>query len=411
MAKPEPNTAKNTPDNPQQLGQVVDQVKGWVDRLGWVWVTAQVIELRRRAAAMQFLTLRDLTTERSATVTCTTTILDSAGPVTEGMTVVALLTPTVWEKSSRLSFQCADLRIAGEGKLLAAIEALKQKLRAEGLFDPIRKKSLPFLPSKIGLITGSGSAAERDVLTNIARRWPGADVTVRNTLVQGPQAAAQVIQALQDLDADPEIKVIVIARGGGSLEDLLPFSDEGMVRAVAAAKTPIVSAIGHEPDNPLIDFAADVRASTPTKAAELVVPDVGAERTGLATVLNRMRQHIIAMVRAEQSWLDSMKSRPALKDPLANIVVHNTWLADQNTRMLRAIQQQVTLEQREIEHALRTVRSMSPKATLERGYAIVADAEGGSISSTHDVEPGDQIQVYLADGHFYAEVDYQEDDE
>lgn len=410
MSKPEPAAAKNSPDSPEQLGQVVDQVAGWVDRLGWVWVTAQVIELRRRAAPMQFLTLRDLTAERSATVTCTTTVLDSAGPLTEGMTVVALLTPTVWAKSSRLSFQCADLRIAGEGKLLAAIEALKQKLRAEGLFDPIRKKSLPFLPTRIGLITGAGSAAERDVLTNIARRWPGAVVEVRHTPVQGPQAAAEVMRALADLDADPAIKVIIIARGGGSLEDLLPFSDEGLVRAVAAARTPVVSAIGHEPDNPLIDLAADARASTPTKAAELVVPDVAAERAGLQTATTRMRQHIVNLVRTERAWLDAMRSRPALKDPLANVAVHAAWLTDHRARLYRAISQRLTLEHREIDHALRTVRAMSPKATLERGYAIVADADGTSITSTHDVEPGDQLLVYLSDGQFYVEVDHLEDE-
>lgn len=411
MVKAQPSTAKNTPDTPHQLGDVVDQVAGWVDRLGWVWVTAQVIELRRRAASMQFLTLRDITAERSATVTCSTTVLDSAGPLAEGMTVLALITPTVWQKTSRLSFQCTDLRIAGEGRLLAAIEALKQKLRAEGLFDPIRKKSLPFLPSRIGLITGAGSAAERDVLTNITRRWPGADIEVRHSLVQGPQAAAEVMTTLADLDADPSIKVIIIARGGGSLEDLLPFSDEGLVRAVAAARTPVVSAIGHEPDNPLIDLAADVRASTPTKAAEIVVPDVLAERTHLDTAITRLRQLISSVLREEHSWLQMMRSRPALRDPLTNVRAHQEWLSIHQARLNRAIDQRIALESTELGHALRTMRAMSPKATLERGYAIIADTEGESITSAHEVTAGKKLLIHLHDGRIQVEVSNQKDDQ
>ncbi len=410
MADGPPSSASNSPETAKPLGVVVQQVKGWVERLGWIWVEAQVIELRRRQGGSQYLTLRDTRADHSASVSCSTMVLDAAGPLTEGMTVLACLTPRVWPSNGRLVFECAEIRIAGEGRLLAQLENLKRKLQAEGLFDPVRKKRLPFLPRGIGLITGAASAAEHDVLTNVQGRWPGAVIRVRHALVQGPDAAADVMTALAELDADPGVDVIIIARGGGSLEDLLPFSDEGLVRAVAAARTPVISAIGHEPDNPIIDLAADVRASTPTAAAKMVVPDAREQASQVQTSLVRLRQAIMRRLRDEQASLDQLRSRPVLRNPTGSFEVHYKQLDAVRGRLNLAIDRRLQDEQTGVLHALRSIRSMSPKATLERGYAIVADAEGGSVTSVQDVDPGDQLLLYLSDGQIVVEVDYQEEE-
>lgn len=408
MASGPPSSARNTAETPQPLAVIVQQVKGWVERCGWVWVEAQVIEINRRAAPTQFLVMRDKNAEQSVRVTCTAMVLDAAGPLTQGTTVVACITPRVWAKDASLSFECAELRIVGEGRLLAQLEQLKRKLQAEGLFDPARKRRLPFLPRAIGVITGAGSAAERDVLTNIARRWPAADVRVRHSLVQGPDAAREVMTALSQLDADPGVEVIVIARGGGSLEDLLPFSDEGLVRAVFAARTPVVSAIGHEPDSPILDLVADARASTPTHAARLVVPDAAEQAQQVRDALARLRQAIVTRLRSEQQSLDGMRSRPVLRDPTGGFASHDEWLRNRRDRLARAIDRRLADDQTVLDHALRSIRTMSPKATLERGYAIVADADGSSVTSVSDVEAGDQLMVYLSDGQIFVEVDQQE---
>ncbi|SER71618.1 exodeoxyribonuclease VII large subunit [Propionibacterium cyclohexanicum] len=397
---------KNTPETPQQLSAVVGMLKGWVERCGWVWVEAQVIELRRRAgASLHFLTLRDVSTEVSASITATTAVLDEAGPLTEGTTVLACIRPRVWNKSARLSFECAQIRIAGEGELLARLEQLKRKLQAEGLFDPRRKKRLPLVPHVIGLITGANSAAERDVLTNTARRWPAARFRVRHALVQGPNSVSDVLAGLAELDADPQVEVIIIARGGGSLEDLLPFSDESLVRAVAGADTPVISAIGHEPDTPILDLVADLRASTPTDAAKRVVPDAAEESRELTQHLNRLRVAILNHLNAEQQELSRLKSSPVLRDPGAALGGHVEQLSMARFRLEAAIDRALSGERTELDHALARIRAMSPKATLERGYAILTDPDDHSIASVADAEPGDQLMAYLSDGRLVVEVD------
>lgn len=397
---------RNAPETAQPLAEVVSMLKGWVERCGWIWVEAQVIELRRRANySMQFLTLRDSSQEVSAQATATNAVLDAAGPITEGTTVVACLRPRVWNKTARLSFECSVLEIAGEGRLLAELERRRRALQAEGLFDPSRRKPLPLVPSTIGLITGADSAAERDVLTNTLRRWPSARFAVRHALMQGPRSAAEVMAALAELDADPTVDLIVIARGGGSLEDLLPFSDEALVRAVAAADTPVVSAIGHEPDTPILDLVADLRASTPTDAAKRIVPDAATERQWITELTGRARAAIISRVNAEQHELDQLAARPVLHDPGSALEGHVQQLTMARFRLRTAIDRIVSDESQALDHALARVRAMSPKATLERGYAIVADSEGASVSSTGDTEPGEQLMIFLADGRLIAEVD------
>lgn len=400
----------NTIDAPLPLGQVINLVKGWVEKCGWVWVQAEVIQLTRRNAPTQFLTLRDKKEEFSATVTCTRVVLDAAGAITEGATVLALVTPRVFAKNTRLTFECAEIQLVGEGQLLAQLENLKRKLQAEGLFDPSHKKPLPVLPAQIGLITGADSAAERDVLTNICNRWPAAQIVVRHSLVQGPQAAAQVMDALSELDADSTIDVIIIARGGGSLEDLLPFSDEGLVRAVYRTNTPVVSAIGHEPDTPILDYVADVRASTPTDAAKRVVPDIAELHKQIDSYRDRIRQGIVSRISYEVDWLAAMRQRPVLRDPTAGFDAHYERIDSLIQRARRATTQTISTEATWVSNALATVQRMSPKATLERGYAIVSDADGTNVTSVHDVEPGDQLQLYLSDGELVVEVDYQEEE-
>jgi exodeoxyribonuclease VII large subunit len=392
------------PECPDSLAHVVDLLKGWVDRLGWIWVEAQVIELRRRAAPTQFLTLRDAGRDISANVTCSRAVLDAAGPLTEGTTVTARLKPRVWADRASLSFECSEIRISGEGRLLAMLEELKRKLQAEGLFDSARKKPLPYLPRGIGLITGANSAAERDVITNVRLRWESANILVRHALVQGPAAAGEVMAALAAFDADERVDVIVIARGGGSLEDLLPFSDEGLVRAVAAAHTPVVSAIGHEPDTPILDLVADLRASTPTDAAKRIVPDVAEERAALEYAVERLRAAMRARLAAEQAGLDQLRSRPVLANPLAGFEVHFERIAALRDRLRSAATRAVVAEQTVVSNTLARVRAMSPMATLERGYAIVTGGDATSVTSVEDVQPGDAIGIYVVDGEITASV-------
>ncbi len=385
-------------EQPQPLREVVAGTKRWIERLGAIWVEGQLIEINTRSAVMQFLTMRDAVEEVSVTITTTRAVLDAAGPLTQGTMVAAWVKPVIWAKSGKLVFDCREIRPSGEGRLLAAIEQRKRMLQAEGLFDPALKKSLPFLPRTIGLITGANSAAERDVVENIARRWPAAQLEIRHTLVQGPSAVEQVIAALAELDAIPEVEVIIIARGGGSLEDLLPFSEEALIRAAFACTTPLVSAIGHEPDTPILDLVADLRASTPTDAAKRVVPDAAQESDQIRTALSRLRRSVIAIVSGEQRRLDEFRSRPVLRDPSANVDVHTERLATIQERLNRAMDVRLREERNSLAHALDRIRALSPQATLQRGYAILADADGHTIDRVATTNKGTKLIARLADG-------------
>ncbi len=393
----------SSPEAPQPLGRVVMAVKDWVGRLGEIWVDAQVIEIKRRRGATQFLTFRDRMAEISATVTVSALVLDSAGPLPEGSQVVARLRPRIWDRNASLSFECLELRAAGEGRLLAQLEALKAKLRAEGLFEPHRKKRLPFIPRRIGLITSAGSDAERDVMTNTSRRWP-AVFTLRSVPVQGVHAAESILTALRDLDADPAVDVIILARGGGALQDLLPFSDEGMVRAVAACSTPVITAIGHEQDYPLVDFVADARASTPTDAASLVAPDFLAENELVRQARTRLGQAVTNRLDAAQQALNDVRSRPVMRDPMSAFAAHHDRLHLLRHQLRDSIGRRLEAEDRVLQNALTTIRATSPKATLERGYAVLVDEDQASVSSVVDVEAGQRIRAWLADGQLELDV-------
>ncbi|MGD8215485.1 exodeoxyribonuclease VII large subunit [Aestuariimicrobium sp. Y1814] len=394
---------QSSADRPQPLGRVVAALKGWVERTGDIWVEGQVLEINRRSGATQYLKLRDSRVNVSATLTCSRLVLDNAGPLTEGATVAAWVKARVWEQNTQLSFECRELRPMGEGQLLARLEHLKRTLQAEGLFDPHRKQRLPFVPAVIGLISGANSDAERDVVTNTRRRWPSARFEVRNTPVQGATAAAEIIDALAELDRTPGVEVIVIARGGGSLEDLLPFSDEGLVRAVAACRTPVVSAIGHEKDSPILDNVADLRASTPTDAAKRIVPDATEERALVQQARSRMAQAVVSRLENEQRLLDQLRSRPVLLNPLASFEMHQERLDSQRASLHAAISRAVDDESRQLRHLLERVRSLSPQRTLERGYAILTDGTD-TITSVTSVDEGDDLLAYLADGELVLEV-------
>ncbi|HEY3410691.1 MAG TPA: exodeoxyribonuclease VII large subunit [Propionicimonas sp.] len=395
----------NSADAPQPLRAVVAATKNWVERLSPIWVEGQLIEIKRRSGAVtQFLTMRDTLAEVSVTLSTSQAVLDAAGPLTEGTVVAAWVRPTVWSKSGSLTFECRELRPSGEGRLLAAIEQRKRMLQAEGLFDPSRKRRLPFLPRRIGLVTGAKSAAERDVVENIARRWPAAVVDVRHALVQGQQAVEQLIDAVRSLDAQPDVDVIIIARGGGSLEDLLPFSDEALARAVFACRTPVVSAIGHETDTPILDLVADVRASTPTDAAKRVVPDAAAEAELVRTTLGRVRAAIVGRVDSEQRRLGELRSRPVLRDPAAFLAGHDERLQTARDRLGRAIDGRLREERLGLGHTVDRIRALSPLATLQRGYAILADASGGSVERVGATEPGARLIARLADGRLNLTV-------
>ena len=396
---------ESSAEHPQPLRVIARAVRGWVERLGAVWVEAQLIEINRRSGTRTiFLTLRDKLAEVSVSVTASPTTLDSAGPLTEGATVVARIKPTYFESSGRFIFSCDAITPVGEGRLLARLEQTKRLLQAEGLFDSSLKKSLPFLPRAVGLVTGAGSAAERDVVENARRRWPAVRIVARYALVQGPQACEQLITAVEQLDRHHEVDVMIIARGGGSVEDLLPFSDEGLIRAVAACRTPVVSAIGHESDNPILDLVADYRASTPTDAAKRVVPDVADEKNRVQQARQRMIQAMSGLVGRQQELLNALRSRPVLMDPTATFGRRYEQLAELRHRGHRAIGSTIERESALVGHQLDRVRAMSPQATLERGYSILLDRKGVAVRSVEQVEAGDDLLSQVADGQLRIEV-------
>jgi len=393
-------------EKPAPVRQVATAIDGWIARLGTVWVEGQVAQLSRRPGINTvFLTLRDSVADISVPVTCSRTLIDSLNPpLVEGASVVMQAKPTYYANRGTLSLQARDIRMVGLGELLARLERRRQLLAAEGLFDAALKRPLPFLPRRVGIVTAPSSAAERDVLENARRRWPGVDFAVAHATMQGPRAAGEVMEALARLDADESVDVIVVARGGGSVEDLLPFSDEGLIRAVAKARTPVVSAIGHEPDQPLLDLVADVRASTPTDAAKLVVPDVAAEAQGVASAQQRLRQMMLGLVAREQTGLEALRSRPVLADPRTLVAERHNEVALLRERARRTIGHALDRAADDIDHHRARARALSPLATLERGYAVLQDHAGHVVTSVGGLAAGATVSVRVADGRVHADI-------
>lgn len=396
-------------ENPWPVREVNSKVKAWIERLGSVWVEGQLAQVNMKPSwRFSYLTLRDVEAEMSLQVTCDTALLQNApAPLRDGDRVVVYGKPTFFTGRGSFSLRATEIRPVGVGELLARIERLRQQLASEGLFDASRKLPLPYLPRCIGLITGRGSAAERDVLSVAEDRWPHVHFKVINTAVQGAPAVPEVIAALEALDADPKVDVIIIARGGGSVEDLLPFSEEALQRAVSRARTPVVSAIGHEPDNPVLDNVADLRAATPTDAAKRVVPDAREELLRLDQLRQRAAAALRGWVDRQQQNLQALRSRPVLADPFTPI-----------TRQEEEVQRALTMVRRDITYLLNShesqvralraqVSALGPSATLARGYSVVQviprdGSEPEVVTSYEQAPPGSQLRIRVADGSVTA---------
>ncbi|MET3718817.1 exodeoxyribonuclease VII large subunit [Arthrobacter sp. UYEF21] len=405
--------AETTPDNPWPLQLLSQKLKFHIDRAPAAWVEGQVIEMNRRGGNA-YLTLRDVDAEVSLPASVWTKVLDRQNmPLERGSRVVALLKPEFWLKTGRLNMQVRDIRPVGLGDLLARIERLRQALAAEGLFAESRKKPLPLLPHRIGLITGRDSDAKKDVLQNAALRWPAVEFEIREVAVQGNTAVSQIVRALRELDARPDVDVIVIARGGGALEDLLPFNSEELIRAVAAAATPVVSAIGHEADRPLLDDVADLRASTPTDAAKRIVPDVTEELASVRQAREYLRRCIGRLVERETDRLASLHSRPVLASPEGMVTVRSEEIERLLSRSSAAVSTTVVRAADQLVHLQAQVRSLSPQKTLDRGYAVVELANGRPARATEaaghavvrnpsEAPAGAALSVRVAQGQFGA---------
>ncbi len=392
--------------SPAPVRQIANAIAGWVDRLGPVWVEGQIAQVSRRPGMNTvFMTLRDAVADISVPVTCSRTLFDGLNPpLVEGASVVVHAKPSYYANRGTLSLYAREIRMVGLGELLARLERRRQLLAAEGLFAAELKRSLPFLPGRVGLVTAPNSAAERDVLENARRRWPAVAFEVAYAAMQGQRAATEVMEALDRLDRNPDVDVIVIARGGGSVEDLLPFSDEALIRAVHRVRTPVVSAIGHEPDTPLLDLVADVRASTPTDAAKLVVPDVADELHRVRVARDRIRSTVVGWLAREQAGLDALRSRPALADPRTLLDARSDEVDQLRDRARRTLGHALDRAADDIGHQRARARALSPLATLQRGYAVLQDEAGHVVTSVDDVTDGAPVSVRVADGRLHATI-------
>ena len=394
-------TQANSAENPFPVRAVAVRVAGWIDKLGTVWVEGQLAQINMRPDAKTvFMVLRDPAADMSLTVTCSRDlVLGAPVKLAEGTQVVVCGKPSFYTGRGTFSLRLSEIRAVGVGELLARIDRLRRLLDAEGLFDPRLKRPIPFLPNTIGLITGRASAAERDVTTVAAARWPAVRFAVRNTPVQGPNAVPQIVEALCELDRNAEVDVIVLARGGGSVEDLLPFSDETLCRAIAACRTPVISAVGHEPDNPLCDLVADLRAATPTDAAKKVVPDTAAEQRLVDDLRRRSAQALRNWVSRERRALDQLRSRPVLAEPLTALAVRAEEIHRARSAVRRDISRLVAAETERVGHLAARLATLGPAATLARGYAVVQTVPAaGVLRSVNDAPPGTRLRVRVADG-------------
>ena len=396
----------SSPEHPLPVRTVARAIGDWVGRLGRVWIEGQVTEISRRpGAATVFVTLRDPAADVSLRLTCPRPVCDAVlPPLADGARVVVWAKPDFYLARGTLTLTAYEFRPVGVGELLARLERLKQMLAVEGLFAAERKRPLPFLPDTVGLVCGRGSAAERDVCEHARRRWPAVRFAIRAVAVQGPTAVGQVTAALRELDLDPAVEVIVIARGGGSVEDLLPFSDESLCRAVAACRTPVVSAVGHEPDTPLLDLVADLRASTPTDAGRRVVPDVAEQAAAVEAARQRLRRRLHQRLEAEAAGLAALRTRPVLAAPEREVDRRAEDVRAARERTRRCVRGRVETATAELAHTRARVAALSPAATLERGYAVVQRLDGAVLRRYVEVTVGGEISVRLSAGRLDAVV-------
>lgn len=401
-------------ENPFPVRGVAIRVAGWIDKLGAIWVEGQIAQLTLRPGSnTAFITLRDPAADMSLALTCPRDVVVNAPTkMAEGARVIVFGKPNFYTGRGSFSLRVSEIRAVGLGELLLRIERLRKLLDAEGLFDPRLKRPIPFLPTMIGLITGRASAAEHDITAVAGGRWPAVRFAVRNTVVQGPNAVPQIIDALQELDTDSDVDVIVLARGGGTFEDLLPFSDETLCRAIARCTTPIVSAIGHEPDSPLCDLVADLRAATPTDAAKRIVPDASAEQSLVTDMRRRSARALRSWVNREQHTLSQLRSRPVLARPLEAVQARAEEVHRARASARRDVNRLLTRESERIAHLSARLSTLGPAATLARGYAVVQTQPSGSppgtarlLHSVADAPAGTRLRIRLADGAIVATSD------
>jgi exodeoxyribonuclease VII large subunit len=391
-------------ESPAPVRAVTEAIKEYLDRLGPIWIEGEIAELNERSGGMAFLRLRDSSVDMSLSVMCHKSVLASVAPLPANARVVLYAKGSWYTKNGSYTLSAREIRQVGVGELLARLEALKTMLAAEGLFDSENKVALPLLPRKIGLICGRNTDAERDVVENAKRRWPAVQFEIREVTVQGAAAVSEVSAALAELEALADVDVIIITRGGGSFEDLLPFSDEGLVRLAAQCSTPIVSAIGHEKDSPLLDLVADFRASTPTDAAKRVVPDINEEIDLIEKLRDRASRFMRNMIELESSKIANLAARPVLRDPAVMITSRLEIITSLRDRSIRSFQGRLAIAQEELQQVTARVRALSPQATLDRGYAVVQLADGSIARDSAALKDGEKLRIRLAQGETSAMV-------
>ena len=391
-------------ESPAPVRAVTEAIKEYLDRLGPIWIEGEIAELNERSGGMAFMRLRDSSVDMSLSVMCHKSVLASVAPLPANARVVLYAKGSWYTKNGSYTLSAREIRQVGVGELLARIEALKTMLAAEGLFDLANKVSLPLLPRKIGLICGRNTDAERDVVENAKRRWPAVQFEIREVTVQGAAAVSEVSAALAELEALADVDVIIITRGGGSFEDLLPFSDEGLVRLAAKCSTPIVSAIGHEKDSPLLDLVADFRASTPTDAAKRVVPDINEEIDLIEKLRDRASRYVRNLIELESSKIASLAARPVLRDPSVMITSRLEIIMGLRDRVIRSFSSRLAIAQEELLQVTARVRALSPQATLDRGYAVVQLADSSIARDSAALKDGEKLRIRLAKGETSATV-------
>ncbi len=391
-------------ETPATVRTVSEAIKEYVDRLGPIWIEGEISELNERSGMMAFMRLRDPSVDMSISVMCHKSVIAAVKPLPDNARIVMYAKPSWYTKNGSLSFSAREIRQVGVGELLARLEALKNQLASEGLFNSDRKVALPLLPQVIGLICGRNTDAEKDVVENAKRRWPSVQFEIREVTVQGAAAVSEVSEALRELEANKDVEVIIITRGGGSFEDLLPFSDEGLVRLAASCTTPIVSAIGHEKDSPLLDLVADYRASTPTDAAKRVVPDISEEIAMIEAMRDRARRTLVNRLDLEMTRIANFKNRPVMKDPHVLITTRAEIIAGLRDRSNRSFGSSLKLAKEELKQIKARVRALSPQSTLDRGYSVVQLADGQIVTDPKKVKAGDELRLRLAKGETKATV-------
>lgn len=387
-----------TAEDPWPVALLGAKLRDWIDRLGVAWVEGEITQWNV-AGGNVYGKLKDVDVDATVSFSIWSSVRSRVpADLKQGARVVAAVKPNYWVKGGSLTMQVVEMKHVGLGDLLERLERLRRALAEEGLFDPSRKKRLPFLPHRIGLVTGKDSDAEKDVKRNAQLRWPQVEFRTVHTAVQGDRAVAEVTAAIQELDADPEVDVIIVARGGGDFQNLLGFSDEGLVRAAAAATTPIVSAIGHEADRPILDEVADLRASTPTDAAKRVVPDVAEELANVRQARARLGLRLSHTLSVEADRIAALRSRPALASTAWLVDSRAEEVARDLSRARELLDRRIERSHSEVGHLTGRLRALSPRDTLRRGYAIVQTSSGSVVRGADDLDGATPVHVTLGTG-------------